>query len=107
MMNFLPIEETKIGTNYELIDNLSKSDVQKHASQDWFISYRRGMGLFRAGSLPLVIETGRYANPPVPVENRLCVVCNKNCAETENHFLLDCPLYDDLRLILFLQCSVY
>ena len=57
------------------------------------------------GSVPrrltLAIETGRYAKPPVPVENRLCVVCNKNCVETENHFLLDCPLYDDLRLILF------
>jgi hypothetical protein len=37
MMNFLTIEETKMGTNYELIDNLSKSDVPKHTSQDWFI----------------------------------------------------------------------
>jgi hypothetical protein len=68
--------------------------------------YRHVMTLFRAGSL-LSIETGRYARPPVPVENRLCVVCNKNCVESEKHFLLDCPLYDDLRLILFLQCSVY
>ena len=66
MMNFLPIEETKMGTNYEFIDNLSKSDVPKNTSQDWFISYRRVMALFRVGSLPLVIETGRYAKPPVP-----------------------------------------
>ena len=65
------------------------------------------MALFRTGSLPLAIETGRYARPPVTVENRLCVVCNKNCVETEKHFLLDCPLYDDLRLILFLQCSQF
>ena len=49
--------------------------------------------------LTLAIETGRYAKPPVPVENRLCFACNKNCVENENHFLLDCPLYDDLRLI--------
>jgi hypothetical protein len=49
MMTFLPIEETKMGTNYELIDNLSKSDVPKHMSQDWFISYRRVMALFRVG----------------------------------------------------------
>jgi hypothetical protein len=61
MMNCLPIEETKMGTNYELIDNLSKSDVPKHTSQDWFISYRRVMALFRAGSLTLAIETGMYA----------------------------------------------
>ena len=107
MMNCLPIEETKMGTNYELIINLSKSYVPKHTSQDWFTSNRRVMALFRVGSLPLAIETGRYTKLPVPVENRLCVLCNKNCVETENHFLLDCPLYDDLRLILFLQCSVY
>jgi hypothetical protein len=37
MMNFLTIEETKMGTNYELIDNLSKSDIPKHTSQDWVI----------------------------------------------------------------------
>jgi hypothetical protein len=60
MMSFLTIEETKMRTNYELIDNLSKSDVPKHMFQDWFISYRRVMALFRVGSLPLVIETGRY-----------------------------------------------
>ena len=37
MMNFLTIEETKMGTNYELIDNLSKSDIPKDTSQDWVI----------------------------------------------------------------------
>ena len=37
----------------------------------------------------------------------LSVVCNKNCVETEKHFLLDHPLYEDLRLILFLQCSQF
>ena len=87
----------------KFIDNLSKSDVPKHTSPDRLVHrpYRRVMALFRAGSLPLAIETGRYARPPVPVENRLCIVCNKNCVETEKHFLLDCPLYDDMRLILF------
>jgi len=68
IMNFLTIEETKMGTNYELIDNLSKSDVPKHTSPDWFRPYRRAMALFRAGSLLLAIETGRYARPPVPVK---------------------------------------
>ena len=37
MMNCLSTEETKMGKNYELIDNLSKSDVPKHTSPDWFI----------------------------------------------------------------------
>jgi hypothetical protein len=64
------------------------------------------------GSVPRRVSTACHRNRKVrqaasTVENRLCVVCNKNCVETENHFLLECPLYDDLRLILFLQCSVY
>ena len=58
------------------------------------------------GSVPRRVTNACHRNrnvrqAPVLVENRLCVVCNKNCFETENHFLLDSPLYDDLRLILF------
>ena len=103
MMNFLTIEETRMGTNYEF---KQIRYTETYVSRLGHRPYRRVMTLFSAGSL-LSIETGRYARPPVPVENRLCVVCNENCVESEKHFLLDCPLYDDLRLILFLQCSVY
>lgn len=50
---------------------------------------------FRCGVLPLAIETGRYQD--IPLESRICRVCNRNEVEDEEHFLLDCPLYLDLR----------
>ena len=31
------------------------------------------------------------------MEDRLCQVCDQNAVENENHFLLLCTLYDDLR----------
>ena len=33
---------------------------------------RRTMALFRAGSLPLAIKTGRYSKSPIPINERLC-----------------------------------
>ena len=65
---------------------------------------RRTMALFRSGSLPLAIEVGRYSRPPIPTEERLCVLCDARAIEDEKHFLLECPLYSDLRYDLFYEC---
>ncbi len=40
---------------------------------------------FRWGILPLKIETGRYTQ--IPLEFRLCILCDSNLVEDENHFL--------------------
>ena len=59
---------------------------------------RRALPQFRAGVAPIALETGRYNG--VPVEQRLCFHCreqNAPCVETEEHVILTCPLYDDLR----------
>ena len=53
----------------------------------------------RLGILPLAIETGRYCN--VPLNDRLCKVCNDNVIENEFHFVMKCTLYQDLRTVLF------
>ncbi len=50
---------------------------------------------FRLGILPLCVETGRYTR--LPLEERVCFNCN-GIIEDEKHFLLDCPVYNDLRL---------
>ena len=50
---------------------------------------------FRSGSLPLLIETGRYSK--VPLQNRICKLCNSNQIEDELHFLLNCEFFEDLR----------
>jgi hypothetical protein len=49
----------------------------------------------RCGVLPLAIETSRYNR--TPLQDRLCKLCNMQTVESETHFLIECPLYTDLR----------
>ena len=58
---------------------------------------RRSLSKLRIGVLPLEIETGRHTRPSVPLNERICTLCNLNVCETECHFMLECPLYDDQR----------
>ena len=50
---------------------------------------------FRCGVAPLRLETGRYER--LSPEQRTCFYCT-DCIESEEHVLLSCPVYDDLRL---------
>ena len=43
----------------------------------------------------MIIE---YSRLPTPVDDRLC---DMGVVEIEKHFLLDCPLYSDLRYDLY------
>ena len=73
--------------------------------------YQRSLlSQFRAGILPLRIETGRFhvksdtENGNVrylQVEERTCQMCNSHEIENEFHFLLVCPIYNDYRANLF------
>ena len=58
---------------------------------------------FRCGILPLKIETGRYNQ--IPVELRLCLVCDTFSIEDESHFLFHCSFYNDLRQIFYQKIS--
>jgi hypothetical protein len=58
---------------------------------------RRSPSRLRIGVLPLEIETGRHCRPSIPVNERYCTLCNHHVCETELHFLMSCPLYDDQR----------
>ena len=51
------------------------------------------MSRLRSGTNFLRVETGRYEDEKV--EDRLCLWCNK--VEDEEHFLIDCELYEDIR----------
>ena len=51
----------------------------------------------------LEVETGRFQN--IPLEYRLCGLCNKNAIETESHFLLFCNSCDTP--IVFAYLNVY
>ena len=47
---------------------------------------------FRCDILPLRVETGWYIGEPVGT--RTCKFCSLNTVENEEHFLLNCELYD-------------
>ncbi len=50
---------------------------------------------FRCGILPLKIETVWHTQ--IPLEFRLCILCDSNLVEDENHFLFQCHFYHTLR----------
>ena len=51
---------------------------------------------FRCSVLPLAIEEGRRRN--IAIRDRICKFCNTNSVEDEYHFLVICPMYNNLRL---------
>jgi len=68
---------------------------------------RRTLSKLRIGVLPLEIETGRHCRPSIPLENRICTLCDLNVCESEYHFMLECPLYSDQRVLLFEHASSF
>lgn len=67
--------------------------------------HRRLVCQFRSGSLPIAVETVRYTKPPTPLQNRICIYCNISEVENEQHVLIDCHSYSDLRYSLFNLCN--
>jgi hypothetical protein len=72
--------------------------------------HRSVLAKFRNGSLPLTVELGRFAKPPVALQNRICRYChlykNIHVVEDESHFLLHCDVYSDIRCNLFHKANV-
>ena len=61
--------------------------------------HRSLLAQLRCGVLPLRIETGRFAR--LDVTDRLCEVCNLAQIEDEQHFVMVCPLYENVRTNLY------
>ena len=62
------------------------------------VKYRKCLSRLRLSSHRLEVEVGRWVKPnKIPYENRKCRICN--VLEDEFHFLLECPLYDNLRKV--------
>ena len=58
--------------------------------------FRTALSKLRLSSHRLEVETGRWARPnAIPFEERLFKVCNK--LKDEYHFVLECPIYLNLR----------
>ena len=67
--------------------------------------YKKILSNFRCSGHNLMIEKGRHMN--IDRHLRFCQYCLKHdiyIAEDEKHFLLTCPLYEELRQTHFLEC---
>ena len=103
----------------KLIDNFSKTWLKEIANKPKLRTYctfkekyktenyvllnlapneRSVIAQLRTGTLPLEIETGRYANKKL-VE-RICKCCNSDI-EDETNFLLKCEAYNNVRSLFF------
>ena len=83
-------------------DTLEVEDYVK-INVPWYV--KSVFAKLRAGCLNLEIETGRFKRPQTPLEHRVCKLCHKNVIEDEHHFIMCCPLYDNLRDELFNHCA--
>ena len=111
-------DDTNVGEALHAIMNESwKQDVIKKPKLRTFLLYKEDISRedyvirinsrserslfsqFRHGILPLKIETGRFKG--LAIDARLCELCNLNCIEDEIHFLCTCPVYTEVRSILF------
>ena len=62
------------------------------------VKYRKCLSRLRLSSHRLEVEVGRWVKPnKIPYENRKCKICN--VFKDKFHFLLECPLYDNLRKV--------
>ena len=52
----------------------------------------------RMGSHHLRCEIGRWMVPKEVWEERTCIFCNKGVVETQQHFVMECATYEDIRI---------
>lgn len=53
----------------------------------------------------LRVETERHKRNPIYRSQRICKFCNHNVIEDEEHFITQCPSYENLRQQLFLYVT--
>ncbi len=57
--------------------------------------HRSYLAQYRCGILPLSIETGMWES--MPLEDRICKMCDCLVVEDEYHFIFHCSLYNNIR----------
>ena len=69
--------------------------VEDYVSRPMDKYFRSALARVRMGVFPIRIETGRWRG--LPLHDRICVNCDLDEVETEEHFLCVCPRHDALR----------
>ena len=90
------IQKPKLRTNVTFKDNIDVEPYVKHCNVR---QNRSLMDQIRCGVLPIRLVTGRFCR--LPVENRLCELCNLGKVEDELYFMMECSLYRGERERLF------
>jgi hypothetical protein len=86
--------------------NLLKSDynIEPYLLARIPAHLKRAISKIRIGAHDLEVERGRWTKPkPVPASDRFCRHC-KTVAETEIHFMIECPVYSQPRSDLLKNC---
>ena len=84
---------TKCNLYKHLIDRIT---LQHYLTKYIPKKYMKCLTMFRLSSHSLSVETGRYHG--ILNVNRTCNFCKQDI-EDEFHFILKCPVYDDLRIL--------
>ena len=87
-------------TNPEVEKKLSlyskiKTDFKIDPYTDLPFRDRQIISKMLCASHKLEVETGRYQS--IPREQRICKVCPLKMVEDEEHFIMKCPAYDEIR----------
>jgi hypothetical protein len=108
-IRFTRINRIKTSVRHQDIGNINKLRTyitfKKYFCTEKYVNivtnrqHRSILAQFRCGVLPLKVETGRFQN--IPLEYRLCTLCDQDVLETESHFPLFCNSYAELRYTFF------
>ena len=78
--------------------NVAKFQYQQYLDILKVEKYRNSLCKIRVSAHRLEVETGRWTKPnKTPLDDRICLICG--VLEDEFHFIIECPLYNDLRNI--------
>ena len=79
-------------------------------SEEYLVNFKNRKNRFifsrlRCSAHRLLIETGRYSRPKIPVEERICTKCDLKQVEDEYHLIRICKLYERIRTDLDINIS--
>lgn len=72
-------------------------EQERHISMVNNYKFRNAITPLWTSSHGLEIERGRHTKPKTPRHLRICKFCINHLVEDEYHFLIICPLYNELR----------